>query len=166
MTDFAAKAPFNPEKPNELHARESLPAAPDRSRKDVIHHFLGLGLGVIGTCMFVALAFQARAGWHNHREWVVATTVPGAVFAGVCFGYLLARRQFKAAQWGVSLLAISVGFTVFNFIQGEISDGPDYGRDALTILAGSFLIFSGAAFVIAEVYVELKRPTRAPTPET
>ena len=165
MTDFAAKAPFNPEKPNELHARESLPAAPDRSRNDLIRQFFGLGLGVVGTCIFLALAFQARAGWHNHREWVVATTVPGAVFAGVCFGYLLARSQFKASMWGVSLLAISVAFTVFNIIQGAISAGPDYRRDALTILAGSFLVFAGIAFVIAEIYVELKRPTRAPSPE-
>ena len=162
MTDFAAKVPFNPEKPNELHARESMPAAPDRSRSEVMHQFLGLGLGVVGSCIFLALAYQARAGWQNHREWVVAVTVPGGVFAGVCFGYLLARRQFKAAMPGVAFLSISVAFTVFNIVQGAISDGPDYRRDALTILAGVSLIVAGLAFVIAEVWVEWKHPTRAP----
>ena len=165
MTDFAAKAPFNPEKQNELHAPESMPAAPARSRADVTHHFLGLGLGIVGTFIFLALAFQARAGWQNHREWVVAITVPGAAVAGVCFGYLLARRQYKAAMWGVGLLSISILFTVFNIVQGVIEDGPSYERDGLTILAGAFLIFAAHAFLIAEVWVELKRPTRAPVPE-
>ena len=165
MTDFAAKAPVNPEKRNELHARESMPTAPDRSRAEVRRHFLGIGLGVVGTFIFLALAFQARAGWQNHREWVVAMTLPGAALAGVCFGYLLARKQFQAAMWGVGLLAISGGFTVFNIVQGSMKDGPSYQRDALTILAGVFLILAGHAFVIAEVWVELKHPTRAPLPE-
>ena len=165
MTDFAAKAPVNPEKRNELHARESMPAAPDRSRVEVRRHFLGIGLGVVGTFIFLALAFQARAGWQNHREWVVAMTLPGAALAGVCFGYLLARKQFQAAMWGLGLLAISGGFTVFNIVQGSMKDGPSYQRDALTILAGVFLILAGHAFVIAEVWVELKHPTRAPLPE-
>ncbi|MEP7215198.1 MAG: hypothetical protein ABI782_03040 [Anaerolineaceae bacterium] len=165
MTDFAAKAPFNPEKPNELHARESMPAAPDRSRADVTHRFLGLGLGIVGTFIFLTLAFQARAGWHNHREWVVAMTVPGSAIAGVCFGYLLARQQFKVAMWGVGLLAVSILFTVYNIVQGAIENGPSYERDLLTILAGVFLVLAGHAFVIAEVWVELKHPTRAPLPE-
>jgi len=164
MTDFAAKAPFNPEKKNELHARESMPAAPERSRTDVRRHFLGLGLGILGTFIFVALAFQARAGWQNHREWVVAMTLPGSVLAGVCFGYLLARQQFRAAMWGVGLLSISILFTVYNIVQGTIEDGPSYQRDGLTILAGFFLVLAGHAFVIAEVWVELKHPTRAPRP--
>lgn len=166
MTDFAAKAPYNPEKPNELHARESLPAAPDRSGNELLGHFAGLTLGIVGTCIFLALAFQARAGWDNHREWVVAMTVPGGVLAGVSFGYLLARKKFQAAMPGVGLLTVSVLFTVFNIVQGAISPGPDYRRDALTILAGVFLIFAGLAFVIAEVWVELRQPTRPPTPAT
>lgn len=165
MTDFAAKAPFNPEKTNELHARESMPAAPDRSRNDLIGHFLGLGLGLIGTCIFLVLAFQARAGWHNHREWVVATTVPGGVVAGVCFGYLLARKRLTAAMPGVALLAVCILFTLLNTVRGWTSDGPDYLRDVLTILAGVFLVLAGHAFLIAEVWVELKHPTRAPAPE-
>lgn len=164
MTDFAAKAPFNPEKPNELHARESMPAAPDRSRGDILRHFLGLGLGLIGTCIFLALAFQARAGWENHREWVVAMTAPGAVLAGVCFGYLLARKQFTAAMPGVALLSTSVGFAVWNIARGAVVDGPDVGRDVLTVASGVFLVLAGHAFVIAEIWVELKRPTRAPVP--
>lgn len=165
MTDFAAKAPFNPEKPNELHARESLPANPERTKGELSKHFIGLGLGIIGTFIFVALAFQARAGWENHREWVVAMTLPGGAIAGVCFGYLLARQQIAAALPGIVFLVLSALFAVLNISRGAIVDGPDIGRDLLTITSGVFLILAGHAFLIAEIWTEWKNPTRAPKPE-
>lgn len=164
MTDFAVKAPFNPEKPNELHARASLPAAPARSTSDFARHFLGLILGIIGTCIFVALAFQARAGWDNHREWVVATTLPGGAIAGVCLGFLLARGQVVAALPGIALLVVSASFAALNIWRGQVVDGPDVGRDILTVTSGVFLVFAGLAFLIAEIRVEWKDPARAPKP--
>lgn len=165
MTDFAAPAPFNPEKTNELHARESLPAAPAITRGDWARHFLGLGLGIVGTCIFVALAFQARAGWDNHREWVVAMTLPGGVIAGVCFGFLLARQQVAAALPGIALLVISASLAAMNYSRSLITDGPDTQRDILTVSSGIFLILAGHAFLIAEVWTEWKNPARAPKPE-
>lgn len=165
MTDFADRAPFNPEKPNQLHARESLPAAPDRTRGDLARYFMGLGLGLVGTCIFVALAFQARAGWDNHREWVVATTLPGGAIGGIGLGFLLARGRLLEATPGILLLLISVLFAGLNIWRGEVVDGPDYGRDALTVLSGVFLVFSALAFLTAEIWVEWKSPTKAPTPE-
>lgn len=165
MTDFASAAPYNPEKPDELHARESLPAAPARTRDDLVRRFLGLGLGIIGACIFVALAFQARAGWDNHREWVVATTLPGGAIGGVCLGYLLARNRWAEAAPGILLLAVSAVFAALNIWRGELVDGPDIGRDILTVLSGAFLILAAVAFLAAEIWVEWKNPVKAPAPE-
>ena len=161
MIDFTAKAPFNPEKTHELHARSSLPAAPER---DMARHFVGLGLGIVGTCIFVALAFQARAGWENHREWVVAMTLPGAAVAGVCFGYLLMRREIFAALPGVVLLIVSACLAGLNYSRGLTVDGPDVLRDVLTTASGVSLVLSGHAFLIGEIWTEWKHPTRAPKP--
>lgn len=165
MANFSAAVPIEPEKSTYLHERTNRPAAPKRSNMDLFRSFLGLGLGVLFALGFIALAFQVRAGWDNHREWVVATTVPGLVLGGLAAGHLIARRQIAALGPGVGLLVLTLVLVVLNYLRGRDTSGNDGLRDALSIISGVLLVLTVGALVGALVRVEWKHPTKAPAPE-
>ncbi len=165
MANFSAPVPTESEKSTYLHERANRPAPPKRSNFDLVRSYLGAGLGVVFAIGFVALAFQIRAGWDNHREWVVATTVPGLVLGGVAFGHLIARRQLMALAPGAGLLVLTVVFVFLNYLRGRDTEGGDALRDALSIISGVLLGLTVGALVGALAWVEWKRPTKAPLPE-
>lgn len=163
--DFTSRAPTEPQKSDYLHAETARPDAPKRARNDIVRGYLPFALGFVLACLFVALAFQIRAGWENHREWVVATTVPFTAGAGAALGHLLARKQLDAATPAIGLLFITIMLAVLNFLRGQATEGSDTLRDVLSITEGVFLALAVAASIGAAVWVEVKRPTHAPPPE-
>ena len=56
MTDMTAKAPYNPDKPNELHDQDKI-KPPGPVTRDFLSRHLGIIAGIIMTVVFVALAF-------------------------------------------------------------------------------------------------------------
>jgi peptidoglycan/LPS O-acetylase OafA/YrhL len=165
MANFSAPVPTESEKSAYLHERANRPAPPKRSNFGLVRSYLGAGLGVLFAIGFVALAFQIRAGWDNHREWVVAITVPGLVLGGVAFGHLIARRQLTALAPGAGLLVLTLVLVFLNYLRGRDTTGEDGLRDALSIISGVSLVLTVSALVGALAWVEWKRPTKAPLPE-
>jgi len=164
MANLTAAAPVEPEKSTFLHDRGGRPEAPKRPFAELVRDNLGLLLGLAFALGFTALAFQTRASWDFHRDWVVPMTVPFWGIAGVSLGHLLARRKFDAAFTGLMLLVVVLGLTALNIWQGSQSEGPDGARDALSISAGVALGITVLALVVATVWVEAKDPTKAPPP--
>jgi peptidoglycan/LPS O-acetylase OafA/YrhL len=158
MANFAARVPIESEKSTYLHERANRPAPPKRTSVDLLRSYLGAGLGVVFAIGFVALAFQIRAGWDNHREWVVAITVPGLVLAGIAFGHLIVRKQLMALAPGAGLLVLTVALVLLNFWRGQETTGEDNLRDALSIISGVLLVLTVGALVGALAWVEWKRP--------
>ena len=81
MAIFNAPAPFNPEKPNELHDQSRKPPAPEST---LLQAALGLIPTIVLGVAFLAMSFTARAAWDNHREWFalfIPIHVPGALFS-------------------------------------------------------------------------------------
>jgi peptidoglycan/LPS O-acetylase OafA/YrhL len=161
MANFSAPAPIEPEKSTYLHERTNRPVPPTRTNLALLRSYLGMVLGLLFAIGFVALSFQIRAGWDNHREWVVAITVPGTVLAGVALGHLAARRQLMALVPGIGLLALTLLLVFLNFLRGRDTTGDDGLRDALSITSGVLLVFTVGALVGALAWVEWKRPTKA-----
>src|SRR5690606_38911868 len=103
-----------PEK-SSIHDRSTRPDRPAASRMDYFKRYWGLALGLALACLFTAMAFQARAGWDNHREWVVATTVPFQAMGGIAFGHLIYRRALKEMAPGLVFF-----FLACLFIGGDV----------------------------------------------
>ena len=165
MTDFAAAAPVNPEKRDDLHDRAAMPKGPAVPLRDLAGRYAIIITSLVFAAAFVAIAFQARAGWENHREWVVATTAPMLVIGAVSFAYLAVRDRFDAAAPGIALLLICACIIPLNIWRGHETTGDDTLRDVMSIATGVFLALTVAAFTLAAVIVEAKDPTRAPAPE-
>lgn len=163
MAELSVPAPYEPEK-SSIHDRSSRPARPATSRMDYFKRYWGLALGVVLACLITAMAFQARAGWDNHREWVVAMTGPFQAIGGIAFGHIIYRRGWKEMTPGLFFF-----FFACLFIGGDIladaSDASDAARDTLSILGGIALGISVACFIVGALWIELKRPTKAPAPE-
>ena len=163
MAQLSVPAPYEPEK-TAIHDRSSRPARPATSRADYVRRYWGLALGVALACLITALSFQARAGWDNHREWVVATTGPFQALGGIAFGHLIYRRAMKEMAPGLFFF-----FFACLFIGGDVladaNNASDAARDTLSILGGIALGIAVACFMVAALWVELKRPTKAPAPE-
>jgi len=162
MTDFAAAAPVNPEKRDDLHDRAAMPKAPAVPLRELPGRHAIVITSLVFAAAFVAIAFQARAGWENHREWVVATTTPLLVLGAVSFAYLAVRDRFDAAAPGITLLLITACIIPLNIWRGNETTGDDTLRDVMSIATGVFLGLAVAAFMLAAALVERKEPTRAP----
>jgi asparagine N-glycosylation enzyme membrane subunit Stt3 len=165
MVNWSAPAPANPEKPDWLHDQSQLPAAPSRSAGEYVRGFMPLILGLIFAAGFVALAFQTRASWGAHRDWVVPTTIPLTALGGVALGYLVARRAWLELTPGILLLLITITLTVLNIWRGAVTDGEDTLRDVLSITAAVFLGLTVLALWLAMAYLEARHPTLPPRPE-
>lgn len=162
MTDFSKAIPFNPEKTDFLHARGEKPAPPGPVHRDLVARWLWLGFGLLCVFGFVALAFTARAGWENHREWVVALTLPFQVLGGMALGYLAWRKAWWAAAPGILLLTLVLLLTVINIAIGAESEGPETSRDVLSILQGVFLGITIVVLLGAAIRVEWTSPAKMP----
>ena len=163
MAELSVPAPYEPVK-SDIHDREARPDAPKTSRGAYVKRFWGVALGLVITCAIVALAFQARAGWDNHREWVVATTVPFHVLGGMGAAYLIYRGALKELAPGLFFFFLAALF-IGGDILADASDASMTARDTLSILGGIALALAIIAFVVGALIVEVKRPTKAPAPE-
>ncbi len=165
MADFTAAIPVEEKKSDFLHDRSLLPSAPRPRTPDLIKRYLPIALGVAIAMGIELLAYQTRATLQGNRDWVVPVTTPFFGIGGVALGALIARNQWIAATPGILLMLLAVTLTVLNIWRGSVTDGPDVLRDVLSSVAGAMLAFSLLALLIALVWVELTRPTRAPTLE-
>lgn len=141
MTNFAAKAPTHPDRPDELHAQESLPAAPKVSRIQMATRFSILGLGVIFAVAFSAIGIQLREGWESHRDWVVPAAVSGAIISGPALAYLLLTGRMMAAAIGGALMFIALAFMLMHILYNI--DGDDVSG-----ALNSFFSIGGAVFYV------------------
>lgn len=164
MTDFSAPAPFNPEKHHELHDQTKV-APPGPPQRDFVSRHLSILIGIVATLLFISLAFMARAGWENHREWVVALTVPGLVLGGLAVGNLISRGKAMMLGPGMIFLGICLVFTVINVQRGYATEGQDDWRDVMSILQGISLTIALHMFFGAFLWNEWKNPIKAPAPE-
>lgn len=165
MVNFSARAPVQPEKPHYLHNQAEKPKAPRPTLRTVVRQNADLALGVLVGIGFVALAFQIRAGWENHREWVVATTVPFTATAGVALGALLGRQKWEAALAPILFVLLAIMLVIFNILRGYETEGPDGLRDAMSIISGICLGAACLSAIAAFIWVEVREPYRAPAPE-
>ena len=124
-----------------------------------------LVLGILFGIGMVALAFQARASWESHRDWVVPVTVPLLVVAGLGLGFLAARLRWIELALPVGLLVLALVLTILNILRGIATDGEDGLRDAMTIITAVLLGFSVASLIAALAWVEFRNPIRPPAPE-
>lgn len=165
MADWSELAPTNPEREHWLHDQSKMPPAPKQGAGDYVRMWLPLLLGLLFTAGLVALAFEVRASWESHRDWVVPVTVPLIVFGGVAAAYLVQRGAITALAPAILFLALTGLFVGFNIARGAETEGSDAGRDALSILGGVSLGLSIACLAGGMVWVEATRPTRAQAPE-
>lgn len=165
MADFNAAVPVNDEKVDALHAQDEMPKRPTLTMLDMARVYTGFALGSLLGVGMVALAFQTRASWESHRDWVVPVTVPLLVVAGLGLGFLAARLRWKELALPVGLLVLALVLTALNIIRGIATDGEDGLRDAMTIITAVLLGFSVASLMAALAWVEFRNPIRPPAPE-
>ncbi len=164
MATWSGPTPVNPDKSDWLHDQAELPRPPVRGTRDYAGMLLPIALGLAFTAALVALAFQARASWDSHRDWVVPATIPLLALGGVAFGYLVARRAWLAANPAIGLLLLVCAFTALNMWRGAETEGSDGLRDALSIIQGVTLGLTVTAAVAAAIFVEWTRPTHPAPP--
>jgi len=164
MADLTAPVPMEAEKTPWVHDRSRIPERPATTNRELLVRYQGLLLGLALALAFMALAFQTRATWTTHRDWVVPMTVPFWAGAGTALGHLILRRKWKLAAPGLALLAVAIVLTGINDIRGMQVDGSDGLRDALSIATGVVCGLMIAALLGALVLVETKDPTKAPPP--
>ena len=163
MANLSLPAPFESEKSTFLHDRAARPAGPAASRLEMARRWatliIGAALGVGAT----ALLFSVRDSWENHREWLV-TLIPFLVIAGIALAHLTARKQIVAMATGLAFLFLSLVFAGADVIL-DSEGGNDTSRDVLSILGGVALGLAVLSLTIAVVWVEVRKPTKAPAPE-
>jgi hypothetical protein len=165
MADFTARAPGEPEKTAYVHERGTRPSGPALRPFQLARENLGLIAGFVLSLGFTALAFQARASWEWHRDWVVPVVVPLLSLGGMAMGHLIVRRQWAALGPGMGCLALSVAMAALNIWRGALTEGGDGLRDAMSLVSAGFLALAIALLSGALFWVEARRPTRVPAPE-
>ncbi len=164
MANFSLPAPFEPEKTAYIHDRTTRPAPPAASRGDLVRRFTGFGLGLVFSAFLLAIAFQVRDGWDNHREWVVAMSGPFYALGGIAIGHLLARKQFAPLAPALLFLFFAALFALFDLL-ADAADADMTARDVLSIIGGILLGISIACAIFAVLWVELRNPTKVPPPQ-
>ena len=156
-------APVEPEKAAFLHDRTNRPVAPAPSRLELGKRWAAVAVGVVLSVGLTAVLFSLRDSWENHREWLV-TTIPLLVIAGVALAHLAIRQQIVPLVPAATFLVLALTFGGADlFLDAE--DGSNTARDTLSILGGICLGFAVAGLVFALLWVELRNPTKAPTPD-
>ena len=167
MADFTAPAPSEAAKIGDyLHDRGRIPAAPQWTTGGLVGRYLPLALGILFAMGALALAFQTRASWSSHREWIVPVTIPVLVLGGVALGYMVARGKLTSIIWPAGFLLVVIVLTVFNAWRGSISTGHDTARNVMTIFAAILLGIAVVSLIITMVVTEVKDPAKAPAPKT
>jgi uncharacterized membrane protein len=164
MANFSLPAPFEPEKSSFIHDRTTRPARPAVSNNDLVRRFAGFGLGLVFAAFMLAIAFQVRDGWENHREWVVAMSGPFYALGGIAIGHLLYRKKLEAVAPALLFLFLAALFAGFD-IAADADDASMTARDVLSIIGGICLAISIACAVFAVLWVELRNPTKVPPPQ-
>lgn len=164
MANLSIPAPVETEKATFLHDRSNRPAAPATSRADLLKRWAGTIVGCALAVGLTAVLFSVRDSWDNHREWLVMV-VPVLVIAGLALGHLGARNKLQALAPGLLFLFLALIFAGADILADNDSGASDTTRDVLSILGGICLGLAAAALAFALVWVELRNPTKAPTPE-
>lgn len=164
MANFSLPAPFEPEKSSFIHDRTTRPARPATSNNDLVRRFAGFGLGLVFAAFMLAIAFQVRDGWENHREWVVAMSGPFYALGGIAIGHLLYRKKLEAVAPALLFLVVAAALAGID-IAADANDASMTARDLLSISGGIALAISIACAVFAVLWVELRSPTKAPPPQ-
>jgi hypothetical protein len=164
MANMSIPRPFEPEKTAYIHDRSARPEGPPSSRLEFARRWATIAIGVALGVGATALLFSIRDSWENHREWLV-TMIPFLVIAGIALAHLVARRQVVALVPGGAFLALALVFAGADLIADYDSGATDTARDVLSILAGICLGIAVALLAIALLWVEIRKPTKAPTPE-
>lgn len=163
MTDLAAKAPYNPEKHTELHDQTKI-EPPGPPTRDFFKRHWTILLSIVFAFGILSLAFIARAGWENHREWVVAINVPPLVIGAIALPNLAARKRWNLLMPGVIVLSLCTLLSVMNIWRGYQTEGQDDLRDAMSIIQGVLLAISLHLLIGALVWDLWKNPIKAPEP--
>ena len=163
MADFSAPAPRESLKLGEyLHERGRIPAAPDWTTGGLVQRYLPLALGVLFAMGAMALAFQTRASWSSHREWVVPATTPLLALGGVALGYMVARGKVTSIVWPAGFLFLAVVLTIFNRWRGSISSGEDTARNVMTVLTAILLGVAVVSLILTMIVTEVRDPAKPP----
>jgi hypothetical protein len=165
MSQFSDPMPVNAEKVDALHAQGEMPKAPSMTRADMVKLWAPFAIGLLFALGAVALAFQTRASWNVHRDWVVPATVPPLVLGGLAMGYLAARLRLMALATPIMLLSVALLFTLLNIIRANFTEGPDGLRDALSIMTGVLLGATVLWLIVAFAWIEYRNPIKPPAPE-
>jgi hypothetical protein len=112
----------------------------------------------------LAIAFQSRAGWENHREWVVATTTPFYAIGGLAIGHLLFRKAYRLLAPTAILLLITVLITALDLV-ADANGSSMALRDTYSVAMGVALAATIAVAAASALWLELKDPTKAPPPQ-
>jgi len=164
MANFTIPAPVETEKSTFLHDRTQRPAAPPASRMELVQRWGILAAGIALSVGASALLFSIRDSWNNHREWLVSV-IPLLVIAAIGLAYLVARREIVPLATGLVFLFLALLFGGADLIADNDSGASDTTRDVLSILGGISLGAAVLALVFAFFWVEIRKPTKAPTPE-
>jgi hypothetical protein len=164
MADLTAAAPIETEKTGDyLHDMTNRPQPPESRTPDLIKRYTPGALALLLTFAVVALAFETRDSWTSHRDWVIPVNVPFFAIAGLALAHLLIRHEWLAALPGFTLLLVSSVFMAINvWIGAAGAENQDGARLFLAIAGGIGIVFGVIALLIGLVWVEAKRPTRAP----
>jgi hypothetical protein len=164
MANMSIPAPYEPEKSDWIHDRATRPGGPKPSRMEMARRWAVIAIGVVLGVGATALLFSIRDSWDNHREWLVMV-IPFLVIAAIAVAHLVARRQVKALIPGGIFLAFALVFAGADLIADYDDAATDTARDVLSILAGICLGIATVLLCIALVWVEIRKPTKAPAPE-
>jgi peptidoglycan/LPS O-acetylase OafA/YrhL len=164
MAEWTVPAPYEPEKPHDLHDKEQQPKAPPGWRPAFRSYLVGPAIGFVFAMGFTAMAFQARASWDSHRDWVVPVTVPFLALGGVALGLLVARRQWLPSLPAFALILLGLVFVGLNIWLGAVTEGQDNLRDALSISTGVAIGLAVASALAALAWVERRRPAAPAEP--
>jgi hypothetical protein len=165
MSMWSSPAPVQPEKPHYLHDDEQQPPLPDGWLSAFRAYLLAPALGLLFALGFTAMAFQARASWESHRDWVVPVLVPFLGLGGVAMGYLAARAKIVEMMPGVFFVLLAIGLVAANIWRGYVTEGEDTARNILAILTAVALGLAVLAFVVGLIAAERSTPP-APTSES
>ena len=164
MANLSIPAPIEPEKSDWLHDRDNRPKGPGTSRVELLKRFSGLIAGSILAVALTAVLFSLRDSWGNHREWLV-TMIPFIVLAGLALSYLALRREWVAMAPGIFFLFFALLFGFIDILADNDEAATDTLRDTMSILGGIALGIATACFVVAVIWVEARKPFKAPQPE-
>lgn len=160
MADFTARVPVEETKATWLHEIDNRPKHPAVSWRILVQRYWGPALGLFLGLGFQALSYETRAGWFSRRDWVEPSLTVFWAAGGMCAGLLIARKAWKYAAPGLTLLAIGLGFTAGNIIRHAYVDGPDALLTALDIIAVVCYAFMLVAFIGATAWLEWKHPQK------